>query len=350
VSPGGRRRRRPGAPRASAAVALAAAALAGWGCWIKLDASDKTACESQGDCLDGYQCIDRLCTRAQGEEIDAGTSDGGDAGMEKPPGGGAGDCSLVPGDSVGCICGFKATIPVEEWPGYQSECDYFGNFCGTDCCPPGMRIDVADPTSCVPAPESAPDVRYLGPWPDFGDEISEMKFWWVAFGPGTCSVAIAIDGEEIGLAERTGIGQLELDKFDPDVALAALDATLECTNGFGTVTERYSIPAASERVTVTGLGTGYPQRIEICWQVFPFFGTTVAPYNTSSCEVGICPADESFDPNSLHPCSLSSYFARLRTPVACIETNISANIGDRAYVSCHSGNVQDAVYYRVLAE
>jgi hypothetical protein len=335
--------------RAAALAALACAAPACW--WIRLDPSGKVACESERDCIAGYRCVDHVCTSGDGSRADGGDgadAEGPAADAQGPASDAALGCGFGPGGD-GCVCGFRELVPVDEWPGYQIDCDFFGDFCGRDCCPPGTWIDADDPTSCVAAPARAPDVHYFGPWPDHADPASAMRLWWIVYGAETCSVTVSIDGATpVVRVGQPGVGQLAIDELAGDIDQAALEASIECSNRDGPAAASYSIPAAAERVTVTGLGGGFPQEVMICWQVLPFFVAAVPPYQRGACEVGLCPAGVEFDPSSTVPCFAPSFSRSFSQASACVTSDVPADVGDRAYVSCETGDVQTAVHQRLV--
>jgi 23S rRNA (uracil1939-C5)-methyltransferase len=77
----------------------------------------------------------------------------------------------------------------------------------------------------VPEPGGAPELRYVGPWPDHADPISQMRLWWIAYGAETCSVTVAIDGGIPVVRDgQPGAGQLAIDELATDIDGAALCA------------------------------------------------------------------------------------------------------------------------------
>lgn len=332
-----------------AAPLAATLMLAGPAC--SLDASGKTACRTARDCLDGFQCIDQVCTRGDGSRADASDGNpGADAG-DPPDSGPSFDapvgCAFGPGED-GCVCGFREQAPSREWPGYEADCDDTGDFCRADCCPDGQRINAEDPTSCIPDPDLPPELRYFGPWPDRNDEASQMRLNWIVYGADSCTVTLSIDGGEPIVEEHLAVDLIAIDKLAAAVDESALAASLDCQNEFGRVTQEYSIPAAAERVAVAGLGAGFPQPVRICWQVLPFFTTDLPPYAGGVCSVGLCPAGVDFDPSSSEPCLEPAATQPFSTATGCIDTEVAAGIGDRAYVACENANVQRAVHDRII--
>jgi hypothetical protein len=265
-----------------------------------------------------------------------------------PVDGAAFGCGFGPGEQ-GCVCGFKSSVDPAEWEGYQIDCDAFGGFCRAECCPPGQRVDASDPTRCVPEPGLPPELRSFGPWPDYADEIESMRLNWVVYGADRCRAEVRIDGgAPIARESAGGADLIAIDEFDDAVDQAALDATLTCENESGAVSASYQIAAASERVTVTGLGGGFPQPVQICWSVLPFLVTDVPPFSGGQCHVGVCPAGEEFDPFSSFPCFDPSAFFSVADESGCVDTAVNVAPGDRAYVSCENGDVQRAVHSRII--
>jgi hypothetical protein len=262
------------------------------------------------------------------------------------PGGGPG-CPFGPGEQ-GCVCGFKASVHPSEWDAYQTDCDFFGGFCRADCCPSGQRIDPSDPTRCVPENCEPLEVAHFGPWPDYLDETSSMRLHWVVYGADSCTARVSLDGGPATVEESGGIGLVAIDELAPDVDQAAIDASLSCEGEAGTATASYQIAAAGERVRATGTGAGFPQPVEICWSVLPFFMTEVPPFAGGQCHAGLCPAGEDFDPFSTFPCFAPSFTADLGATSGCVTSDVDAAAGDRAYVACENGDIQTEVHALVI--
>jgi hypothetical protein len=168
------------------------------------------------------------------------------------------------------------------------------------------------------------------------------------YGADTCTARVSIDGGPATVEESGNVGLIAIDEIAAAVDQAAIDASLSCEGEAGTASSSYQIAAAGERVGATGTGTGFPQPVEICWSVLPFFMTDVPPFAGGQCHVGLCPAGEVFDPFSTFPCFAPSFTADVGASSGCVTSDVDAAAGDRAYVACENGDIQTEVHALVI--